>query len=134
MYVSGVCVVTCLVCSVCGDACGGWEGESGCFESVWGVLRGRVEGRGGGAKRPKVNGLGPADSPRSFRRRHREGSRPALSASELSGRFRQRSNATGCWAGYATAPSWRLRWRLLRPCRETQAPISAGGLPVSRTV
>ena len=42
-------------------------------------------GGGQGTRRPNMNGLGPADNPRPSRRRHREGSWPALSASELSG-------------------------------------------------
>jgi hypothetical protein len=49
------------------------EYERGKVDGVWeGGLRGRGwEGAEGGARRPNVNGLGPVDSPRPSRRRHR---------------------------------------------------------------
>ena len=92
VYVSGVCVGTCRVCSVCGDACGVWGGKWMFCVCVW---EGGCGGGGRGDEEAQREWARSGGQSTSLSAATPEGSRPALSASELSGRFRQRSDAAG---------------------------------------
>ena len=92
-YVSGVRVVRvgCVVCVGMWVECGG--GGCGGVASVCVDCGGEERGRR--MTRPNVNGLGPADSPRPSRRRHRRAHGLPCQPASCQGRVRQRGDAAG---------------------------------------